>query len=68
MHRWIFCIVSPVFSVTQTFLNHSNMLICCSRNIYFIIIIIIIMLKTVVLLNIYVEANFFLGFFNRVES
>ncbi len=30
---WIFSIITPVFSVTWSFRNHSNMLICCSRNI-----------------------------------
>jgi len=32
---WIFCIISPVFSVTWSFRNQSNMMICCSRNIYY---------------------------------
>ncbi len=31
----IFSIIAPVFSVTWSFRNHSNMLICCSRNIYY---------------------------------
>ncbi len=31
----IFSIITPVFSVTWSFKNHSNMLICCSRNIYY---------------------------------
>ncbi len=30
---WIFSIITPVFSVTWSFRNHSNMLIFCSRNI-----------------------------------
>jgi len=30
---WIFSIITPVFSVTWSFRNHSNMLICCWRNI-----------------------------------
>ncbi len=30
---WIFSIITPVFSVTWSFRNHSNMLICCLRNI-----------------------------------
>ncbi len=28
-----FSIINPVFSVTGSFRNHSNMLVCCSRNI-----------------------------------
>ncbi len=27
---WIFSFITPVFSVTWSFRNHSNMLICCS--------------------------------------
>jgi len=30
---WFFSIITPVFSVTWSFRNHSNMMICCSRNI-----------------------------------
>ncbi len=30
----LFTVFTPVFSVTRFFRNHSNMLICCSRNIY----------------------------------
>ncbi len=30
-----FSIITPVFSVTWSFRNHSNMLICCSRNVYY---------------------------------
>jgi len=30
---WIFSIITPAFSVTRSFRNHSNMMICCSRNI-----------------------------------
>jgi len=30
---WIFSIITPVFSVTRSFRNHYNMLICCSKNI-----------------------------------
>jgi len=33
MQSWIFNIILPVFSVTWSFRNHCNMLICCSRNI-----------------------------------
>ncbi len=33
IQRWIFSIITPVFSVTWSFRNHSNMLISCSRNI-----------------------------------
>ncbi len=33
MHSWIFRIITPVFSVTWSFRNHSNMMICCPRNI-----------------------------------
>jgi len=33
MQSWISTIITPVFSVTWSFRNHSNMLICCSRNI-----------------------------------
>ncbi len=32
MQSWIFSIIIPVFSVTWSFRNHSNMLICCSRH------------------------------------
>ncbi len=32
MPSWIFSIITPVFSVTWSFRNHSDMLICCSRN------------------------------------
>jgi len=35
MWSWISSIITPVFSVTWSFRNHSNMLICCSRNIYY---------------------------------
>jgi len=31
--KWIFSIITPVFSVTWSFRNHSNMRIWCSRNI-----------------------------------
>ncbi len=33
MQIWIFSIITPVFSITWSFRNHSNMLICCSINI-----------------------------------
>ncbi len=33
MQSWIVSIVTPVLSVTWSFRNHANMLICCSRNI-----------------------------------
>ncbi len=33
MQCWIFSTITQVFSVTWSFRNHSNMLICCSRNI-----------------------------------
>ncbi len=33
---WIFSIITNVFSVTWCFINHSNMLICCSRDISYI--------------------------------
>ncbi len=33
MQSWIFSIITSVFSVTWSFRNHSNMLICYSRNI-----------------------------------
>jgi len=29
---WIFSIITPVFSVTWSFRNHSNVMICCSRH------------------------------------
>ncbi len=35
MQSWILIIITPVFSVTWSFRNQSNMLICCSRNIYY---------------------------------
>ncbi len=34
---WHFSIITRVFSVTWSFRNHSNMLICCLRNIYYVI-------------------------------
>jgi len=34
MQSWNFSIITPVFSVTWSFRNHSNMLMWCSRNIY----------------------------------
>ncbi len=49
---WIFSIITPVFSVTWFFRNHSNMLICCSRNLLSV-------WNTVVLLNIFAETGFF---------
>ncbi len=33
MQNWIFSIVTPVFSVSRFFRNHSNCWICCWRNI-----------------------------------
>ncbi len=33
MRSWIFSIISPVFKVTWSFRNHSDMLICCSGSI-----------------------------------
>ncbi len=30
-------LITPVFSVTWSFRNHYNMLICCSRNIYYVL-------------------------------
>ncbi len=33
IQSWIFSIITPVFSVTWSFRNHSTMQICCSRNI-----------------------------------
>ncbi len=43
----IFSIITPVFSIKKAFWNHSNMLICCSRN----VLLFFSMLKTVVLLT-----------------
>ncbi len=43
-------VVTPIFSVTWSFRNHSNMLICCSRKNR-----IIINVEMVVLLNIFVK-------------
>ncbi len=51
MQIWIFCIITPVFSVTWSFRNYSNMLICCSLNFF----VLLSMLKTVLLLYIFVE-------------
>ncbi len=34
IQSWIFSIIAPVFSITRSFRNHSNMLICYSKNIY----------------------------------
>ncbi len=33
MQSWIFTIISPVFSVTWSFRNHSHIMICCSRKV-----------------------------------
>jgi len=49
MQSWIFGITTPVFRVTRSFRNHSNMLICSSK-------IIIIINVEKYLLNIFVEA------------
>ncbi len=35
---WIFSFLTPVFSVTWSFRNHSNILICCSIKVFIIII------------------------------
>jgi len=35
---WIFIILTPGFSVTWSCRNHSNMLICCLRNIFYLFI------------------------------
>jgi len=35
MQSWIFSIISPVFSVTWSFRNHSNMLIWCLNISYY---------------------------------
>jgi len=32
---WIFTIFTPIISVTWSFRNHSDMMICISRNIYY---------------------------------
>jgi len=32
---WIFSIITPVFSVTWSFRNQSNVMIWCSRNIFY---------------------------------
>ncbi len=63
MQRWIFSIITPVFSVTWSFRNHSNMLIWCSRNIWLIF-------KSVMLLNIFfVDTKIhFLGCFDEWNS
>jgi len=37
MQIWIFSTITPVFSLTWSFRNHSNMLTCCSRNIWLLI-------------------------------
>jgi len=34
MQSWIVSIITQIFSVTWSFRNHFNTLICCSRNIY----------------------------------
>ncbi len=52
MQSWNFSIVSQVFSVTWSFRNHSNMMICCSKH-----FLLLSVLKTVVLLNIYVWSH-----------
>ncbi len=35
MRSWIFSIITPVFGVTQSFRNHANMQIYCSRNSFY---------------------------------
>ncbi len=50
---WDFSIITPVFSVTWSFRNHSNMLICCSI-IIIIFLLLLSMLTTVMLLHIFV--------------
>ncbi len=57
-----FRIIIPVFSVTWSFRNHSDMLICCSKT-----FLLLSMLKAVVQLNIFVETviNVFLYFFDE---
>jgi len=32
IQSWIFSIITPGFSVTWSFRNHSNMMICCSKH------------------------------------
>ncbi len=41
MQSWIFSIITPVFRVTWSFRNHSNIKLWCSRNIYYYCLIII---------------------------
>ncbi len=48
MQIWIFSIITPVFRVTWSFRNNSNLLICCLKNVS-------IILETIVLPNIFVE-------------
>ncbi len=50
MQSRIFSIITPVFRVTWSFWNHTNMLISCWRH-----IVLLSMLKTVMLLNIFVK-------------
>ncbi len=54
--------ITPVFSVTRSFRNHSNMLIWSLKNFVTIIV------KTLVLLNIFVETvMLFSGFFYQYK-
>ncbi len=56
---WIFSIITPVFSVTWSFRNHSDTLIwCLGKNIIYILIISKSMLKTAALLNMYCDLFF----------
>jgi len=37
MQNWILSVIAPVFSVTWSFRNHTNMVIWCSKNYYFLL-------------------------------
>ncbi len=58
--RILLCL--QLFSVTWSFRNHSNILICCLKHFLLVSI-----FKTVMLLNIFVETviHFFSGFFDK---
>ncbi len=61
MQSWIFCIITPVLSVTWSFRNHCNMLICCSQNFFYYA-----WRKKILLCNIFVQIHFS-GFFDQYK-
>ncbi len=61
-------VITPVFSVTWCFRNHSNMLILCVRSIYFHPCNLFSYYKTIVLLNLFVKLVIFLWFSMHKKS